>query len=1673
MNTKANQIDQLSPLQRALFGLKELRSQLESAEQAKTEAIAVVGMGCRFPGGADHPAAFWELLRQGGDAIQEVPAARWNMAAYYDADPEAAGKIYTRYGGFLDGEIDRFDAQFFGLAPREVISMDPQQRLLLEVCWEALEQAGLAPDRLMGSRTGVFVGVTANDYAQRALYDDPQAIDMYTATGNALNTAAGRIAYLMGWQGPAIALDTACSSSLVTVHLACQSLRSQDCHLALAGGVNLMLSPAVSIAMSRLRALSADGRCKTFDARADGYVRAEGCGMVVLKRWSDAIADGDSVLALIRGSAVNQDGRSSGLTVPNAQAQRDVIRTALAHAKVEPQQINYVEAHGTGTSLGDPIEVKTLGNVLGSGRSSQQPLLIGSVKTNIGHLESAAGIAGLIKVILALQHQEIPPHLNFQQPSPHIDWANLPITIPTAPTPWPSGDLPRLAGVSSFAFSGTNAHVIVSEAGSAPVPASSAWPDRPLHILALSAKSAIALQQLAARYADQLTQHPVELADFCFTANVGRSHFAHRLSLVADAPATLAAQLTAFATGQSAPAPSVATAPKIAFLFPDQSAEPVNLGRELYDAQPIFRAVIDRCHELLSSSLEPSLLDRLYPPTGTLARPYPPTARFALQMAFAQLWQAWGIEPAAVMGTGVGAYAAACIAGVFSLADGLTLLAASERGMSATDRITFQRPRLTVISSQTGAIAGAEIATADYWQQQPTTNDAANHAAGLATLQQQGHSAFVIVGASDAFRHEPGQNLDQPDLPTAPGVWIPSWQAQQSNWPVMLAGLAQLYVQGATIAWPEFDRAYTRRKISLPTYPFQRESFWIESTERPTASHSTVARPLHHPLLGQLLSTPLRQKVFESQFTLQTLPLMGDHRLYGFPVANLVIYLEMVTMAAVTVFGQKPQIFTDISIPSALSLTADETRPVQLILDLATPDQASFEIFSLTGAAQLEPAWTLNCAGQIQFGPAQPGPKTPPFVVVQNRYNQQISSTEFYQLMRDRGADLGPTCQWLETIWRGPGSALGRVRLPQTPAEHYPDYDFPLGIVDACFQLLAASLPPDISDDYMMVGVESFRYYGYSGGSVWGEAHLPLTDNRETIAGHIRMVDDTGNLVIEVVNAQLRRVNRDMIHRGMQAQQQRPTSRVATPGSLTRATLLALAPEQHQARLETYLIAELARALQLPPNQLQASQLLNSLVDSLITVELKNRIEADLQVVVPATRFFEDTTIAQLATFLREQLTPGLTPGPSTAEDDGAMTVAALLQEAELSLDICPELGVVSTVPVPKAILLTGATGFIGAFLLDELLRQTTADLYCLVRAADDSAGQARIQRNLATYLLWDERYRDRIIPVVGDLAQPALGLSTAQFQQLAERMDAIYHCGAIVKWTYPYQALKAANVQGTREMIRLACQHRVKPLHFISTVGVFSSPDYTSAVVTESEPLENSGTLYGGYAQSKWVAEKLVTIAGQRGLPITIYRPNTEGHSQTGAFNANDHLCLILKGCIQLGCAPQDLNIVVASAPIDYACQAMVYLSQQPTALGQVFHIANPEPLSWNDWMAKICGLGYPLRPLSYQDWRTELLDQIQRSQETQQPNELYALSPIFSDDMLDNARLPIFDCHNTRTALANTAIVCPQIDAKLLHTYFSYFIQTGFLAAPPTGNLNGVRSAVRTVVGQGVLTL
>ncbi|NCQ83091.1 MAG: acyltransferase domain-containing protein [Microcystis aeruginosa W13-18] len=676
-----HQKTELTPLQKAVIALKEARNKIEALERQKNEPIAIIGMGCRFPGGANSPEAFWELLSRGKEVIVPVPSQRWDAEAYYDENPDLPNKTYARYGGFIDA-VDQFDAQFFGMTPREAIALDPQQRLLLEVSWEALENAGIAPQKLTGTQTGVFVGIGLDDYAKLQIKQQI-AIDAYTGSGNAFCFASGRLSYFLGLQGPSLAIDTACSTSLVTVHLACQSLRNRESNLALAGGVSLMLSPEVTLYLSKTRALSPDGRCKTFDKDANGYVRGEGCGMVVLKRFSDAISDGDNILGVIRGSAVNQDGPSSGLTVPNGSAQMAVIRQALENAKVKPEQISYLEAHGTGTALGDPIEVRGINNILCKDRSTDNPLMVGSVKTNIGHLEIAAGMASLLKVILSLKNQEIPPHLHFKELNPDLADAATSLKIPTSSLPWQRTEEPRRAGISAFGLSGTNAHIIIEEPPQLSFNPSEV--DRPAHLLTLSAKSDDALDDLAQKWVSYLEKNPqLNLADLAFSANTGRGQFNHRLAILAKSTLEAKDSLTAFT--QKQPCLNVFSQTveksrqnKIAFLFTGQGSQYADMGRQLYETQPTFRHALEECDRLLQPYLEKSLLEVLYSDSSLLDQTaYTQPALFAIEYALYKLWQSWGIKPDGVLGHSVGEYVSACVAGVYSLEDGIKLIA--ERG---------------------------------------------------------------------------------------------------------------------------------------------------------------------------------------------------------------------------------------------------------------------------------------------------------------------------------------------------------------------------------------------------------------------------------------------------------------------------------------------------------------------------------------------------------------------------------------------------------------------------------------------------------------------------------------------------------------------------------------------------------------------------------------------------------------------------------------------------------------------------------------------------------------------------------------------------------------------------------------------------------------------------------
>jgi natural product biosynthesis luciferase-like monooxygenase protein len=683
-------------LRRAYEQIRSLRTKLDVRESAAREPIAIVGMGCRFPGGARDASSLWQLMHDGVDTIRDVPRDRFDADALYDPDPDAAGKILNRCGSFLE-DVGCFDPELFGISPLEAESMDPQQRILLEVAWEALEDAGLDPFGLHGSRTGIYVGMMYQDHLTRQLREfGREKIGAYLGTGTTFSAAAGRVSYVLGLQGPSLAVDTACSSSLVSVHLACQALRGGECDLALAGGVNVILAPEPTINLSRARMMSPTGRCRTFDSSADGYTRGEGCGLVVLKRLSAALADGNRILGLVRGSAVNQDGRSNGLTAPNGAAQRVLFRDALAAAGVTASEVGYVECHGTGTPLGDPIEVGSIVDVFGQ-RPAERPLALGAAKTNFGHLECAAGICGLLKALLVLQHGEIPPNLHLRELNPNIRLNGRPIVIPTAPTPW-FGDGRRLGAVNAFGFVGTNAQVILEAAtgvaaGTERILGSAAALEaRKPYVLPLSAIGADVLKNLCERYADHLEHASAsDLADVCFTASTGRAHLRERVACVASTASAMAEHLRAAAAGaeRSARGRAPLSALRPVLFFTGQGSQYAGAGRRLYESEPRFRAALDRHSDFLRDQIGERLTDILFAALGSELSVLLGQTRYtqpvlvALQLALLELWRSWGVEPAAVVGHSVGEISAAVAAGVLTQDDGLRLAAVRGQLMQA------------------------------------------------------------------------------------------------------------------------------------------------------------------------------------------------------------------------------------------------------------------------------------------------------------------------------------------------------------------------------------------------------------------------------------------------------------------------------------------------------------------------------------------------------------------------------------------------------------------------------------------------------------------------------------------------------------------------------------------------------------------------------------------------------------------------------------------------------------------------------------------------------------------------------------------------------------------------------------------------------------------------------
>jgi amino acid adenylation domain-containing protein/thioester reductase-like protein len=2514
-----------------------------STQTYTKEPIAIIGLSCRFPQ-APNPQAFWELLRNGVDAVTEVPSDRWDVDAFHSENPDP-GKVTTRFGAFLD-IVDLFDPAFFGISPREAARMDPQQRLLLEVSWEALENAFIPPQSLAGTRTGVFIGISSYDYS-RLQFDDPEMIDAYAGTGNAHSIAANRLSYFFDLRGPSMAVDTACSSSLVAVHLACQSLRSGESDVALAGGVNLILTPELTITFSQARMLSSDGHCKTFDAAADGYVRGEGCGVVILKRLSDALREGDNILALIRGSAVNQDGRSNGLTAPNGLAQQDVIRYALADAGVTPHQVGYVEAHGTGTPLGDPIEISSLRAVLDDGETNGR-VLVGSVKTNIGHLESAAGIAGLIKSVLALQYEAIPPHLHLKEVNPYLSLEDSRLEIGTYLRPWKRRGQPRFAGISSFGFGGTNAHIVISDApvmesGSLLPKSQEHAPgiqnlERPRHLLTLSAKTEFALEELAQSLSDQLPITTYELPDLAFTANTARSHFEHRLAIHASTNEELQTKLNEFVSNPAS-TPINHAKPKIAFLFTGQGSQYSGMGRILYETQPVFRATLDECANILDPIIKRSLLDILFSDTNDIHQTqYTQPALFAFEYALAQTWRSWGVEPHTVLGHSVGEYVAVCIAGVFSLEDGLRLIAERARLMGALpqngtmaavfadatrisqaikpyqDKVSIAAtngPDNTVISGETstvqtildeltklgissklltvshafhsplmdsilddfesfarhihfstprislgsnllgGILEPGFIPDASYWRDHIRAE--VRFAEGIESFSSLGIDAFIEIGPAPVLL-----GMGKRCLPDSKAAWLPSLRQNQDDWQIILEGLGKLYVQGADIDWAGFDEGYTRRKVSLPNYPFQRQRYWIEghrvNTEMSPRRHGdahkrasapsngrsmwgeennngrkngrvkknqpSTAREATHPALPTVdegkkekhLQSFLQEQVARilgmnpSQLSLtQPLDTMGLDSLMAMELKNAVesklgiklsvanllqgpTISKLVAEALENVdasdtsdeiplviaqdtsnesplsHGQQALWFLHQLLPEEISFNvagairihgdlnapalerafeqlverheslrstfhavtgepvqrvneyskgffredasgwSDEELPERLVTEANRPfdlengpvlrallfkkesehilllsmDHIVTDFWSMTVLArELLASYEANKNGKAVSFP-QLGARYSDYVRWQTNLLESPRGEELWEYWRDTLSDELPALniptdrprtatqtfrgdsehvlieeeihRRLKTISQENGSTLfmtllaafqtllhrysgqerflvgsvtagrshaelaglvgyfinpiplkadfsgnptfsevlQRVRTITLGAFEHQEYplallakklgiqrdssrpplfetmlilqkaheaevqalspfalgldgarmtmdgltlesialggepaqfdmtmmmaetenglaaalqyntdlfdastirrmlrhfnsllreivtdtdkpvsnysllseterqqllvdwnetqtDYPRGLciheliqeqvkrtpkaialqfeeqsltykeldkrsdelakilitrgvkpgylvgifvkrsldmlvgllgvlkaggaylpldpsfpserlafmvedsgasviltqaslldnvpehqaqvicldalkdlpsakkkakpaspddlayviytsgstgkpkgvqihhravvnflcsmreelkinsddtllavttlsfdiavlelllpltvgakvviagsevasdgtllaealtnVDATFMqatpaswrlLLEAgwkgkgdlkilcggeALTNDLAQKLLERGAELWNLYGPTETTIWSTIHRVVSGGNIGISNTVPIGRPIANTQIHILDSNLQPVpvgvigdlyiggqgvSRGYLNRpeltaerfipnpfassssmyktgdlarylpdgnieffGRSDQQVKVRGfrietgeiEVALAGhpSVRQAVVTAWKEWSSDASLVAYVVPVSAEE-EADPVQLRdflrtklPEYMVPSIFINLETLPLtpngkvdrkalpapsqsrpdlqtpyvapRTKVEAELADVcaqvlglevqqvgvndnffdlgghsllgtrlvfllrekygletaqLPLRALFEQPTVAHLAEII-EKASRGEKSsyeGPRNVIRMNQLGMEALKAEAKLDADISAGELVHRHVNEPKHILLTGATGFVGAFLLHDLLKQTSGTIHCLLRADDMNMGMQRLKKNLEAYSLWDEAFAERIRAVPGDLGAPKFGMSGEEFDQLSKQIDWIYHNGAMVNFVYPYSAHKAANVLGTQEILRLASRRRLKPVHHVSTLSILHNGGHSNGrVYREEDDIEETGAPFGGYAQSKWVAEKLVMQAGGRGIPYAIYRPGlVSGHSASGAWNRDNMISSMTRACLLLGTAP-NLDVVANIVPVDFVSASIVDLSLNPENWGRVYHLENPQPMHLNDLLEWLATVGFTPKKVSFEEWRKDLFNAVVHMQDGGWEPYL----PLIEEVEEGQIFMPNIDLSNTLSRLNGNGITCPPVDGKLLGTYINAFIEQGLIPRPET---------------------
>ncbi|WP_230253331.1 type I polyketide synthase [Rhodopirellula halodulae] len=1244
----SERLAKLSPEQRAALRKRLAKSQSATAaggSQTKSESgnaklgasdsaepIAIVGVSCRFPGAPDLDA-YWRVISEGIDATAEIPPERWNVDSLYDPTGQKAGRMSVRRAGMVDG-IDQFDPKFFGISPREAARMDPQQRMLLEVSWEAFEVAGIPVSQLAGTSVGAYVGIGGTDYSKvPSTYDGYyQYIDAHVGTGNALSIAANRLSYIMDLRGPSMAIDTACSSSTMAIHLAVQSLRSGECDAALAGGVNAILTPETTIAFSKARMLSPDGQCRPFDADANGYVRGEGCGMLLLKRLRDAERDGDHIWGTILASATNQDGRTSGITAPNGVSQQAVIRAALKEAGIPASRVNYIEAHGTGTPLGDPIEVDALTKVFAGQPGVDPPCYVTSVKANVGHMETVSGVAGIIKLLLMMRHQTIPGQLHLQKLNPRMSLKRSRIVIPSESPAWPVDGEPLVAGVSSFGFGGANTHLVLQQhLSSATVDAGEPKappPERTSHVMTLSGKSEQAISQVALRLQQHLESTEDDVLDVAHTMNVGRVHHPQRAAVVFSDEAQLLKQLTSLSEGKKGPGirsghTVTSRSTRTAFLFTGQGSQAPGMGRGLYETHGVFREAMNQCDEGLKDLLPKRLLDVLYgdEQDSNLIHQtkYTQPALFAIEYSLAQLWLSWGVKPHVVMGHSVGEFAAACVAGIVTLDDALRLIAHRGRlmgalpeggGMTAmfesSDVIAEQLRMFCVDDEQTLSIAAENgpqntVVSGSLTELQ----EFAGHCeqAGIASKSLQVSHAFhsqlmepmldefrsiaeqcefqkprvplvsnltgkTLEGTWDAdylcnhirqaVRFEPSMHaLQEMDvdvmlevgpspiltgmgrrcLPDSKLTWATSLRSGNDDENTLCEALGDVHCRGAKVNWKAFDQPWKRRRLVLPTYPFDRQRYWLDPSDEivgdPSRSHASG--DALHPLLGRLQPTALQSRLFENALSADSPEFLADHAVQGSVNLPGAAFVETAFAAARQRFGEGHHQVTDASIEQAMFVSKESWKAFQTIVD----ESLSLEIFSRNRSDDSD-TWQRHMSATLV--PAEVNEGSEPVAVaapdelatVGQRYVGGKDHGEFYDLMSQRRLEYGPRFRMLQRVDYSLDEAVGLIQCDEATQNEFAEYVLHPVLGDALMQTFSALVPRPNHDTfseatYMPTKVGVATVYQAPAGTLRTYGKRTSAGDvldPEFVEGDVWLVNDRDEVVAEWTGVRVTRVGR-------------------------------------------------------------------------------------------------------------------------------------------------------------------------------------------------------------------------------------------------------------------------------------------------------------------------------------------------------------------------------------------------------------------------------------------------------------------------------------------------------------------------------------------------------------------